>query len=52
MKTPRDQKGPTGLAPPKPVWQRPAVTKVGSFGDIMQGGSFNQPDGGGNMKKP
>jgi hypothetical protein len=45
-------KGSDASPPSKQVWELITLTKVGSFGQIMQGGSFNQPDGGGNMKMP
>ena len=46
------EKGPKVSSPSKQAWEPIALTKVGSFGHVMQGGSFNQPDGANNMKMP
>jgi hypothetical protein len=43
----------TNASPPsKQVWEPIALTKVGSFGHVMQGGSFTNPDGVNTMQMP
>ena len=42
-------KGSKDPSPSRRAWEPIALTKVGSFGRIMQGGSFSAADGGNNM---
>jgi hypothetical protein len=36
----------------KRAWEPMSLTRIGTFGDVLQGNTGSQGDGGGTMKKP